>query len=250
MSRQSSRFSLAAAAGRLHCCSSPAAGLCNAVDPDLFPLEPRAGDGPTTFVRTTERPGLRRGFLHRNPRSLRTRRAHGWVRHTSDGTRYCTWARCARPASRRAFSVIGSLPPRWGCPERTVLPAARRSVSFTGRYQGGRISPSRAPGGRGPAARRTVQFEYGIEDTDATVEVPARRFRPLRARARRGQRLSGRRSRFGPQDVPPITLGRVGYCPGTGLVKLEQAPGPIRAADVCGNTTLELRSRAERSAAG
>ena len=87
---------------------------------------------------------------------------------------------------------------------------------------------------------RPFELEYGIEDTDATVEVPAGRFAHcVHVRGEASVYLVAD-PRFGPQDVPIVQ--DEWYCPGTGLVKLERRE-PIEAADVYGGSlTLELEA--------
>ena len=205
---------------------------------DLFPLE--RGRAWTYRMQTLNGPDFRRETLRieaLGPRELDGRTV--WVRHTSDGTEYYLErdARGLRRVAQR--SVLDDLP-RWDAPERTVLPAAPavgQHWSVPGRpYLLHRVRPVVED----LRQTRPFEFEYGIEDTDATVEVPAGRFAHcVHVRGEASVYLVAD-PRFGPQDVP-ITQDEW-YCPGTGLVKLERRE-PIEAADVYGGSlTLELEA--------
>lgn len=205
---------------------------------DLFPLE--RGRTWTYRVQTLNGPDFRRDTLRieaLGPRELDGRTV--WVRHTSDGTDYYL-ERDARGLRRLALRTVLDDQPRWDEPERIVLPASPapgQHWSVPGQpYLLYRVRPVIED----LRQTRPFAFEYGIEGTDATVEVPAGRFEHC-------VHVRGEASvylvvdpRIGPQDVP-ITQDEW-YCPGTGLVRLERQE-PIEAADVYGGSlTMELEA--------
>lgn len=205
---------------------------------DLFPLE--RGRSWTYRVQTLNGPHFRRETLRIE--ALGERELDGrtvWVRHTSDGTEYYL-ERDSRGLRRIAQRTVLDDLPRWDEPARTVLPATPapgQHWSVPGRpYLLYRVRPVIED--LGPML--PFAFEYGIEDSDVSVEVPAGRFEHCVLVRGEASVYLVADPRIGPQDVP-ITQDEW-YCPGTGLVKLERRE-PIEAADVIGGTlTLELEA--------